>query len=255
MPTARRIGRRSKEPARLAGDLGPRRDEAFRIGEAVDDLSLEVHLGVVTGFLGPNGAGRAPRSGSSSAWSRRPRVRRPCSGCRTEPARTHQDRRGGARDAELQPLAQRPEPPVGPRVRIGNPGATCRRGPRSGRPGGGGPAQRRNVLLGCASGSGSARRCSATPILILDEPANGLDPQGIRWLRDFLRSFAAEGNAVLVSSHALTEIAQLADEAIVISRGRLVRRRPCPVDERFPRARRGHARGRPARGCPARAGS
>ena len=63
-------------------------------------------------------------------------------------------------------------------------------------------------------------------ILILDEPANGLDPQGIRWLRDLLRGFAAEGNAVLVSSHVLTEMAQLADEAIVISRGRLVRQAP-----------------------------
>jgi ABC-2 type transport system ATP-binding protein len=63
-------------------------------------------------------------------------------------------------------------------------------------------------------------------ILILDEPANGLDPQGIRWLRDLLRGFAADGNAVLVSSHVLTEMAQLADEAIVISRGRLVRQAP-----------------------------
>jgi ABC-2 type transport system ATP-binding protein len=63
-------------------------------------------------------------------------------------------------------------------------------------------------------------------ILILDEPANGLDPQGIRWLRDLLREFAAEGNAVLVSSHVLSEMAQLADEAIVISRGRLVRQAP-----------------------------
>ena len=63
-------------------------------------------------------------------------------------------------------------------------------------------------------------------ILILDEPANGLDPQGIRWLRDLLRGFAAKGNAVLVSSHVLTEMAQLADEAIVISRGRLVRQAP-----------------------------
>ena len=63
-------------------------------------------------------------------------------------------------------------------------------------------------------------------ILILDEPGNGLDPQGIRWLRDFLRGFAVEGNAVLVSSHVLTEMAQLADEAIVISRGRLVRQAP-----------------------------
>jgi ABC-2 type transport system ATP-binding protein len=75
----------------------------------------------------------------------------------------------------------------------------------------------------CASGSRSARLLGDPRILILDEPANGLDPQGIRWLRDLLRGFAADGNAVLVSSHVLTEMAQLADEAIVISRGRLVR--------------------------------
>jgi ABC-2 type transport system ATP-binding protein len=60
-------------------------------------------------------------------------------------------------------------------------------------------------------------------VLVLDEPANGLDPQGIRWLRDLVRGFAADGRTVLVSSHVLAEMAQLADEAIVISRGRLVR--------------------------------
>ena len=60
-------------------------------------------------------------------------------------------------------------------------------------------------------------------MLLLDEPANGLDPQGIRWLRDFLRAFAARGNAVLVSSHLLAEMSQLADEVIVISKGRLIR--------------------------------
>ncbi len=60
-------------------------------------------------------------------------------------------------------------------------------------------------------------------ILMLDEPANGLDPQGIRWLREFLRWFAASGNAVLVSSHLLSEMAQMADDVVVIDRGRLVR--------------------------------
>jgi ABC-2 type transport system ATP-binding protein len=63
-------------------------------------------------------------------------------------------------------------------------------------------------------------------VLILDEPANGLDPQGIRWLRDLLRAFAANGRAVLISSHVLTEVAQIADEAIVIAKGRLVRQGP-----------------------------
>ena len=59
-------------------------------------------------------------------------------------------------------------------------------------------------------------------VLVLDEPANGLDPQGIRWLRDFLRSLAAEGRAVLVSSHVLAEVAQTADDVIVIHHGRSI---------------------------------
>ena len=63
-------------------------------------------------------------------------------------------------------------------------------------------------------------------VLVLDEPANGLDPQGIRWLRDFLRSMAAEGRAVLVSSHVLAEVAQTADEVVVIARGRSVAQAP-----------------------------
>ena len=59
-------------------------------------------------------------------------------------------------------------------------------------------------------------------VLILDEPANGLDPAGVRWLREFLRSFATRGNAVFVSSHILAEMAQLADEVVVINRGKLI---------------------------------
>ena len=59
-------------------------------------------------------------------------------------------------------------------------------------------------------------------VLVLDEPANGLDPQGIRWLRDFLRALAAEGRTVLVSSHVLAEVAQTVDDVVVINRGRMV---------------------------------
>jgi ABC-2 type transport system ATP-binding protein len=58
-------------------------------------------------------------------------------------------------------------------------------------------------------------------VLVLDEPANGLDPHGIRWLRETLRQVAAAGNAVLVSSHLLSEMAQMADDVIVIDHGRL----------------------------------
>ena len=59
-------------------------------------------------------------------------------------------------------------------------------------------------------------------ILILDEPANGLDPEGVRWLRDFLRAFAADGRTVFVSSHLLAEVAQTVDRVVIINRGRLV---------------------------------
>ena len=60
-------------------------------------------------------------------------------------------------------------------------------------------------------------------VLVLDEPANGLDPQGIRWLRDLLRSLAGEGRTILISSHVLAEVAQTVDEVVIIHRGRLVR--------------------------------
>ena len=63
-------------------------------------------------------------------------------------------------------------------------------------------------------------------VLVLDEPANGLDPQGIRWLRDLLRWVRGRGRAVLVSSHLLAEMDQLADDVIVIDRGRSVRQGP-----------------------------
>ena len=63
-------------------------------------------------------------------------------------------------------------------------------------------------------------------LLVLDEPANGLDPEGIRWLRDFLRSFAGAGGTVLISSHVLAEVAQIADEVVIIHHGRLVAHEP-----------------------------
>jgi ABC-2 type transport system ATP-binding protein len=60
-------------------------------------------------------------------------------------------------------------------------------------------------------------------VLVLDEPANGLDPQGIRWLRDFLRGLASEGRTILISSHVLSEVAQTVDDVVIVHRGRLVR--------------------------------
>ena len=63
-------------------------------------------------------------------------------------------------------------------------------------------------------------------LLILDEPANGLDPAGVRWLLDFLRAFAAEGRTVLISSHHLAEVEETVDEVVIINRGRLVVQSP-----------------------------
>jgi ABC-2 type transport system ATP-binding protein len=63
-------------------------------------------------------------------------------------------------------------------------------------------------------------------VLILDEPANGLDPEGIRWMRDLLKALAAEGRTVLVSSHLLSEMQQLADDVVIIAAGKLVRQGP-----------------------------
>jgi ABC-2 type transport system ATP-binding protein len=74
-------------------------------------------------------------------------------------------------------------------------------------------------------------------VLVLDEPANGLDPQGIRWLRDLLRGLAAEGRTVLISSHVLAEVAQVADDVVIIARGRSVAQGT--VDEIVARAGRG----------------
>ena len=64
------------------------------------------------------------------------------------------------------------------------------------------------------------------PVLVLDEPANGLDPQGIRWLRGFLRGLAEQGRTVLVCSHVLPEVEQTADDVLVVARGRLVAQGP-----------------------------
>ena len=73
-----------------------------------------------------------------------------------------------------------------------------------------------------ASASRSPARCWATRgVLVLDEPTNGLDPAGIRWLRDLLRGFAGEGRTVLLSSHVLAEVAQTVDEVLILDRGRL----------------------------------
>jgi ABC-2 type transport system ATP-binding protein len=195
---------------------------------AVHDLSLEVHPGVVTGFLGPNGAGKsttlrivlglvAPTGGTATVLGMPYRsLREPTKtvGAVLETQSFNPLRSGRNHLRVLASASGIPLRRVDEILELVGLEAAARRSAGTYSLG-----MRQRLALGAAL-LGDPR------ILILDEPANGLDPQGIRWLRDLLRGFAAEGNAVLVSSHVLTEMAQLADEAIVISRGRLVRQAP-----------------------------
>ena len=195
---------------------------------AVDDLTFEVRPGVVTGFLGPNGAGKsttlrimlglvAPTEGTATILgSPYGRLHDPARavGAVLETQSFNPLRSGRNHLRTIATAARIPTARVDEVLEEVGLTAAARRyaGKYS-------LGMRQRLALGAAL-LGEPR------ILVLDEPANGLDPQGIRWLRGFLRDFAARGNAVLVSSHVLTEMAELADEAIVIDRGRLVRHAP-----------------------------
>jgi len=191
---------------------------------AVDRLSFDVRPGVVTGFLGPNG------SGKSTTMRLILGLDRPDAG---------QARIGGRRYRELRwPLRE-----VGAllEARAFHPGRSARAHLRALAASNGIPRSRvEEVLgfvgladagarragkfsLGMAQRLGIAAALLGDPrVLLLDEPVNGLDPEGIRWIRDLLRSLAAEGRTVLVSSHLIGELALTADQVVVIGRGRLL---------------------------------
>ena len=191
---------------------------------AVQDLSFTVQAGRVTGFLGPNGAGKSttmrvilglvhPTSGTTSVLGRPYReLERPEKrvGALLETFDAHPGRSGRN---HLRVLAL-----AGgiPRSRVDEVLALVELS----------QAGRRRVKgysLGMRQRLGLAAALLGDPeVLVLDEPANGLDPQGIRWLRDFLRSLAAEGRTILVSSHVLAEVAQTVDDVVIIHRGKLV---------------------------------
>ncbi|MFC7363340.1 ABC transporter ATP-binding protein [Nocardioides astragali] len=190
----------------------------------VDDLSFPVAPGRVTGFLGPNGAGKSTTMKILLDLASADAGHATIAGTRyrdlTDPARTvgvvlepnafHPGRSGRN---HLQVLA---DGSGIPRTRIEELLETVQLSHAADRHVGGyslGMRQR----LGIA-----AALLGDPPVLVLDEPGNGLDPQGIRWLRDLLRARAAAGGTVFVSSHLLAEVEHLADEVVVISKGRLV---------------------------------
>jgi ABC-2 type transport system ATP-binding protein len=193
---------------------------------AVDDLHFEVKPGHVTGFLGPNGAGKSttlrivlglvrPTSGTATVlgmpYASLDHPTRTV-GAVLETQSFHPQRSGRDHLRVLAAASDIPDERVGEVLAQVGLGAAAG-GRRAG-----------TYSLGMRQRLGLAGALLGEPrVLILDEPANGLDPQGIRWLRDFLRAFAARGNAVLVSSHLLAEMSQMADEVIVIDRGRLLR--------------------------------
>ncbi|WP_308211273.1 ABC transporter ATP-binding protein [Actinomadura rupiterrae] len=191
---------------------------------AVDGVSFVARPGVVTGFLGPNGAGKSTTmrillglasadSGQALLSGRSYReIERPlCEvGALLECAAPHRGRSGYA---HLLWLARSHGIGV-QRVRevlglVGLEDAARRRV--------GGYSQGMRQRLGLA-----AALLGDPGIVVLDEPANGLDPEGIRWLRGLLRGLAGEGRTVLVSSHLIGEVARTADRLVVVARGRLV---------------------------------
>jgi ABC-2 type transport system ATP-binding protein len=195
---------------------------------AVDDVSFTVARGRVTGFLGPNGAGKTttlrmilglirPDSGTALICGKRyARLASPARtvGALLDAAAAHPGRSG--RDHLRVLAAQAGIPAARARQVIERVGLADAARQRAGQ-----------YSLGMRQRLGLAAALLGDPeILVLDEPGNGLDPGGIRWLRDLLRSLAGEGRTVLVSSHLLAEVAQTVDDVVVISRGRTITQAP-----------------------------
>jgi ABC-2 type transport system ATP-binding protein len=195
---------------------------------AVDQLSFTVERGKVVGFLGPNGAGKTTTLRMLLGLVR--------------PDGGHATINGHAYGDLPDPLRQ-----VGAVLEASSfhPGRTARNHLRTQAMVAGIDAARIDVVLdlvglseaadrrvhgfslGMRQRLGLATALLADPdVLILDEPTNGLDPEGVRWLRDLVRGLAAEGTAVLVSSHILAEVAQSVDSVIIINHGRMVTQAP-----------------------------
>ena len=196
----------------------------YRKATAVDGLSFRVPAGRITAFLGPNGAGKTTTLRILLG------LVRATSGRATIDGKAYRELAEPVRQvgAVLEASNYHPKRSGRSHLRV-----LCTAT--------GLPWSRADELLefvGIANAAGRAvggyslgmrQRLSVAgallgdpQLLVLDEPANGLDPEGIRWLRDFLRAFAAGGKTVFISSHVLGEVEQLADEVVIIHRGRLV---------------------------------
>ncbi len=192
---------------------------------AVDDLSFTVAPGRVTGFLGPNGAGKTttlrmllnlvtPSSGTATISGRRyADLANPLAtvGAVLEASSAHKGRSGRNHLRIVCAAAGLPDSRVDEVLALT--GLT--------------PAAKRKFKgysLGMRQRLGIAAAMIGDPqVLILDEPANGLDPEGIKWMREFLKGLAEQGRTVLVSSHLLSEMEILADDVVIIAAGKLVR--------------------------------
>ncbi|GEK22840.1 ATP-binding cassette domain-containing protein [Cellulomonas xylanilytica] len=197
--------------------------KSFGPVRAVDDLSFQVAPGRVTGFLGPNGAGKTttlrmllglvrPTSGTATIGGQAyGEIRRPLRtvGAALEAASFHPGRTALDHLRLYTPQVGVPDARAGEVLELVGLSAAADR-----RVGGFSLGMRQRLALATTL-LGDPR------VLLLDEPANGLDPEGIRWLRGFLRMLAAEGRTVLVSSHVLSEVEQTVDDVVIIARGRL----------------------------------
>ncbi len=198
---------------------------------AVDDLSFTVEPGRITGFLGPNGAGKTttlrilldlagPTSGSCTIGGRRYRdIPDPSRhvGAVLEATNFHPSRRARAHLQMMAIEAGVASPRIDAVLALVGLTADAKR-----KVGGYSLGMRQRLqLAGALLGDPS--------VLILDEPSNGLDPQGIAWLRDLLRHLAADGRTILVSSHLLAEMAQTVDDVVIVSKGRLRAQGPLSI--------------------------
>lgn len=190
---------------------------------AVDNVSFKVETGKVTGFLGPNGAGKSTTmrlmlgldsGGGTTTYDGKPLhdFAQPSEvvGILLEAKAFHPTRSARSHLRILATAGNVPLKRVDEVLDIVGLKQVAKKGPGK-------------FSLGMSQRLGIAAAILAEPkYLLLDEPANGLDPEGIVWLREFLEAYADRGNAVFVSSHLLAEMSQMADNVIVIGKGKLI---------------------------------